>query len=157
MKKLTTLLLLLICLTLSAQERPLRYRNITGGTFQFIDLGYGLNYTRLISNYGIYGVVSNGKYYLIGGYHVEHFKLAAGVSAKLNPSYKNNPYFSFGVAYHHFKGVPIIHNLAKKAFNPFSAEFGVSEYINRVNVGVRYDVFKNEAALDIGILLNFKR
>ena len=151
MKKLINLFLLLICLN-GLSQRPLQYKNIAGGTYQFIDNGFGLNYTRLISNYGIYGVISKGNYWMIGDYTVSHFKATIGVSAKLNPSYKNNPYFSFGIAYHEFWGIPIIHNLAKKAFNPFSAEFGISENVERVNVGVRYDVFKNEAALDIGIL-----
>lgn len=151
MKRLTTLLLLLICLNGFAQ-RPLQFKNIISGTFQFIDLGYGFRYDRLIDNYSIYGAIAKGDYHLPAGGSVSHFKAATGASVKINPTYKNNPYFSVGIAYHEYWGIERIFNVSHKAFSPFSLEFGVSENIVRFNCGIRYDVFKNEAALDIGYL-----
>lgn len=149
MKKLTTLLFLLICFNGFAQL-PIKYKNIISGTYQVIDYGYGIKYDRLISNYSIYGVISKGNYNLLAGSSVSHFKAAIGIGAKINPSYKTNPYFSMGIAFHEFWGVDKISNVSKKVFSPFSVEFGVSNNIWRFNIGVRYDVFKNEAAFDIG-------
>jgi hypothetical protein len=145
MKNIFAIFFLFYCLNLSGQN------NILSATYQVIDRGIGIRYDRLFGDVGIYAAFADGNYRLVNG-SVSHLKYVAGIDVKFNPGYEYNPYFSMGFAYHQFKGEEKIQNISKKVYDPISIEFGVGNHIGNVNVGIRFDILKNEAAFDLGYM-----
>jgi hypothetical protein len=136
------LFLLFIPFTLQAQ-------NVVSVSYSVVDRGWGVKYDRLFDNVGLYVAPEKGTYHLLQG-TVSHMKIATGILVKFNPGYEYNPFFSLGFAYHKFWGEDRLWNIEKRTFEPMSLEFGVGNCFNRVNIGFRLDVIKNEGTIDLG-------
>lgn len=147
MKTALTILLLLTALTATAQ------RNTYSLSFQPGDLGIGFRYDH--RNY--YGSASWGNYRFYGGTYIKnHIRLAAGYKLDMDHEigYTNViTFFSLGGVYHYYG----MSNYSESQINkqeglfPVSIELGTGVRMNRVVVGVRFDVLKFEGVIDVGI------
>jgi hypothetical protein len=140
---LTIVILLLLTLSLSAQK------NIISVCLQPIDLGIGLKYDRQLKHVGVYVSASDGIYHMLRG-TVHNYRIAAGLSTQLSPSIKSNPFISLGFVYHRYFRLDQLLNIEKKTWKQYSFEFGISNKIERFNIGVRYDPIRNESSIDFG-------
>ena len=133
MKKL--LLILIVCWLVS----PLKSQTIFT-SFQPDDKGIGIGYR---ADKG-YISVSHGEYKLAKGY-MEHSKIALGGVLNAEQSF-----VTIGVCLHSYnKQSP--QEFQRIVTFPLSMELGCGTYLNRLSVGFRFDIIKNESSIDIGI------
>ena len=135
----------LICCLIVGSLSPLKSQTIFT-SFQPDDRGIGIGYR---TDKG-YISVSHGEYKLNKGY-MEHSKIAFG--GVLSPKYSihsGQSFVTIGLALHSYnKQSP--QEFQRIVTYPLSLELGAGSSLDRLTVGFRYDILKNESSLDVGI------
>ena len=117
------------------------------------DYGIGIRGDYHFSTLGAYASLTYGN----GGCYRQndlqhHCKLSVGVLVPLRPIDENRFYFSTAINYHSLAKAKLYDmDVDPKIFNPFSFELGLTTYLHRLAVGVRTDILRWEACMDIGI------
>jgi hypothetical protein len=136
MKYLLTILLL-IGLNCSAQKNTLY------GSWQPVDMGYGVRYDRMLKDVGLYASASKGEYNFKEGYIKDHYKVSTGAMI-----YNKNGFLSAGYNYHWYgehRGVD------ENILYPVSFEVGVGSVFDRWSVALRIDPVKWDSSIDFGL------
>jgi hypothetical protein len=135
--------LFFICIEIEAQVIPKQSAGIT----LMPDFGAGVVYSRYFGHVGFYGSYAH----TIMGFSPRRFdssqKLSAGAVFLFYSANTKYPfYIQAGGSFNTYK------NLQTKephASQPFDYQVGIGEMFNYLNVGFRYDVYKNEASVDL--------
>ena len=139
MKKLLIISLLALAVTAAGQQNPAVY-----ASYAPQDNGLGLR----IDISGGYLSIAYGNYKLPDdGYIKDHLKLSMGFVTK---------HFSLGLAYHEWGEVKETVKLEKRNLRRLSVEGGVRVYLDKIIVGTRYDILRNEGMIEVGFLLPCK-
>jgi hypothetical protein len=144
----------------------LPYLNTLALVGQGSDWGWGLRYDRnlkLHPSFGIYGAYTRGNYYWNDGacWIKNHQKYAFGGTFMIitEPSDPIFSTFSIGAVYHTFgnkEGTDVL-RFNQKALNPWSMEVGCGNQFNRYAMKIRWDLLKQEVAVDFSIAFNFTK
>ena len=140
------LLYILVFCSLASQAQ-----NNVSISYQFIDAGFGLKYERIIKHVGIYAGAAKGSYRFPDS-KIRHEKAIIGVSYSFNEPLKSNGFFSAGAVFHRFGEDTTDNRLDPHTFDKTSFEVGFGNRWKYVSAGVRIDIMKREAALDIGFI-----
>jgi hypothetical protein len=122
-------------------------KNINKGNSNIIDLR--------LTHWGLYSSLTYGNYKFLGGHLNDHFKLSGGGIYYLPFNFDIfGGYQSFvigGLTYHHYGEFVNDFNVVNpKVLKPMSFELGAGVNLNRLILGVRIDVLKYEASIDLG-------
>jgi hypothetical protein len=151
MKRLIFLLILFPSI-LTAQVMPKH----SAGIVLMPDYGMGVNYSRYFGHVGVYGSYAH----TIVGFSSRRFdtsqKISAGAVFLLFSANTRYPfYIQAGTSYNTYKGLQPYNKRNPHTAQPFDYQVGVGSMANRVSVGFRYDILKNEASVDLAY--NFGR
>lgn len=149
MKKLIVLLIAFMPVFVNGQ-------NTVYFSFQPTDLGVGLRFDhRINENFGVYGSAAYGQYRLpAGGYIKDHLKFAFGGMKYMPPNKDNGSVFHFGGGFvHDLYGETniTVDNFNADVLRPISFECIVGiKTLSNFTLGIRFNFFKVESAIDVG-------
>jgi hypothetical protein len=152
MKTIIPAILFFVFIEASCQFMPKRSVGIT----LMPDYGMGVIYSQYFGHVGVYGSYAH----TILGFSSRRFDSSQKASLGIillsyGPNTKYPFAFSIGTDYNTYKGLQPDYKKNPHTGQPFDLQLGVSKMVNLINVGFRYDVFKNEASVDLSV--NFGR
>ena len=120
------------------------------------DFGFGLNYTKYVGHVGAYaGYAHNLKVFTRNRFDNSQ-KISAGlVVLFFNRITKYPGFLTAGASYNTYSGVIPFYAANKRAMQPYDVQIGGGAILDRVAIGVRYDVIRNDMSVDLKI--NFGR
>ena len=118
-------------------------KNIISATFQPTDLGYGLRYDRLFTDFGLYTGLTKGEYRLDNSYIKDHYKVSLGATIPCQYSY-----LSGGLCYNRYG-----ERCGDFGLHPLSFDIGCGVILGKINIDFRMDFINGEGCVELGIVL----
>ena len=153
-ERLAVLLILIVIIGLSVSVHKCNaqdYRASISGVYAHQDNGLGIKAGYNFGAQGLYVSFSHGNYFGLDCYNrsfyiKDHNRVSGGYAF-----FSGSSYFSLGLVYHSYGSYELTERINPAALEPVSFEFGVGCSVGRFTGGFRFDAFRWEGMIDVGI------